>query len=325
MAVHRVRTVFSVQRVLVTKSREAALTAVQAFNNPLVTFKSETYIVLMNVAWTYLLHAYYRAKKVEYRYFKRRGKRRLFDRTESGEYRYWELLRCLKTKDCPLDPATLANLRFLIGLRNEIEHHLPPGLDDYLGSRYLACALNYEFWLTSLFGIRHSLNAAVAIPLQFGDPARAPDAPSLEAALPAKVARFIRKFDEGLSEDDYNSERFAYRLLFVRKAVGKRGQADRVIEFVRPDSELAKTIEAEHWAFKEVERPKFRPTDVVQRVRAAGFPGFGLQRHVDMWKRLNGKDPALGYGVMVAGVWLWYERWIERVIEECRLVDPRFR
>ena len=51
---------------LVRKSREAALNAVQSFNNPLTTFKTETFIVLMVIAWTYLLHAYYRQNGVEY-------------------------------------------------------------------------------------------------------------------------------------------------------------------------------------------------------------------------------------------------------------------
>jgi type I restriction enzyme S subunit len=33
------------------------------------TFKSEIFIVVMNIAWTYLLHAYYRKHHIEYRYF----------------------------------------------------------------------------------------------------------------------------------------------------------------------------------------------------------------------------------------------------------------
>ncbi len=321
----RNRSLYSVKKALIDKSKEAALAAVQTFNNPLVTFKSETYIVLMVVAWTYLLHAYYRSASVEYRYVKKRGKRRTFDRTESGAHRYWDLARSLKARECPLDGPTSANLRFLIGLRNEIEHHMPPALDDYLSSRYVACALNYEFWLTKLFGDRHSLNSAVTVAIQFRDVSRAPAAPALEAALPATVGRFIRSFDEALSESDFNSERFAYRLLFVRQAVGKRGQADRVIEFIPPDSDLANTIEHEHWALREVERPKFRPTDVVERLRAAGFASFGLQRHIEIWKRLNGKNPALGYGVEVAGVWYWYARWVDRVTEECQAADPLYR
>ena len=45
------------------------MNAVQTFNNPLTTFKTETFIVLMSIAWTYLLHAYYRREHIEYRYF----------------------------------------------------------------------------------------------------------------------------------------------------------------------------------------------------------------------------------------------------------------
>ena len=46
----RIRRVFSVKEELLKKSREAALAAVQVFNNPNVTFKSETYAVLMVIA-----------------------------------------------------------------------------------------------------------------------------------------------------------------------------------------------------------------------------------------------------------------------------------
>ena len=53
------------QRELLSKSREAALNAVQTFNNPLTVFKAETFIMLIVVAWTYLLHAYYRREGVE--------------------------------------------------------------------------------------------------------------------------------------------------------------------------------------------------------------------------------------------------------------------
>ncbi|MBI3463555.1 MAG: DUF3644 domain-containing protein [Planctomycetes bacterium] len=41
---------------------EAALGAIRVFNDPLTKFKSQSYIVLMVIAWTYLLHAYYQYK-----------------------------------------------------------------------------------------------------------------------------------------------------------------------------------------------------------------------------------------------------------------------
>src|SRR5437016_12609197 len=93
----------SMRAQLVAKSKEAALTAVQIFNNPLTQFKSETFIVLMIIAWTYLLHAYYRQTRVEYRYFELRGTRRRFSRTKTGRFKFWELDRCLSEPACPVD------------------------------------------------------------------------------------------------------------------------------------------------------------------------------------------------------------------------------
>ena len=124
------RQVWSIRAELLAKAREAALNAIQTFNNPLTTFKTETFIVLMVIAWTSLLHAYYRGQKIEYRSLNRQGpSRRKFGRTESGEYKHWELSRCLHSKSCPLDAAVKSNLRFLIGLRNEIEHHRSAGVE----------------------------------------------------------------------------------------------------------------------------------------------------------------------------------------------------
>jgi hypothetical protein len=90
----------------------------------------------MTVAWTYLLHAHYRSKKIEYRYFEKQGKRRHFVRTKEGAFKYWELARCLQHKRCPLDNETSKNLEFLIGLRHEIEHHMSPALDTNISARY---------------------------------------------------------------------------------------------------------------------------------------------------------------------------------------------
>lgn len=117
-----VRRAFSVSVELLTKSREAALAAVQIFNSPLITFKSEVFIVLMNIAWTYLQHAHYRKARVEYRYFTKTAKRRAFDKTKAGAHKHWELDRCLNDHNSPIDRDTANNLRFLIGIRHEIEH-----------------------------------------------------------------------------------------------------------------------------------------------------------------------------------------------------------
>lgn len=89
------------------------LSAVQIFNNPNIQFKSESFIVLAVIAWTYLLHAYYRNSKIEYRYFDQGEKRKSFHTTKNGAYKYWELERCLNDNESPVDNVVASNLRFL--------------------------------------------------------------------------------------------------------------------------------------------------------------------------------------------------------------------
>ncbi len=135
----RIRRVGSIKNELLKKSREAALAAVQIFNNPNISFKSESYVVLMTIAWTYLLHAYFRDQKIEYRYCQQNGKRCKFDKTKHGAYKHWELERCLTDDKSPIDQDTVNNLNFLIGLRHEIEHQMTTRIDDILSARFQAC------------------------------------------------------------------------------------------------------------------------------------------------------------------------------------------
>ena len=114
--------------------------------------------------------------------------------------------------------------------------------------------------------------------------------------------------------------------MFTRKLVNRSGQADKVIEFIDPNSELAKTISKDYWYKKEVERPKYRAKDVVAKVKEAGFGKFRIMpEHLDMWRAEDAKNTAKGYGVNVAGTWYWYESWIKRCIELCEAAGYKYR
>jgi hypothetical protein len=316
------RTVHSITNQLVAQSRAAALTAVQVFNNPLVEFKSETFIVLMNIAWTYLLHAHYRRAGVEYRYFEPRGKRRYYARSAHGAFRYWSLRDCLAYRDCPLDGPTAKNLGFLIGLRDEITHHMSPVLDHYVSARYQACLLNYNYYVKQLFGDRHGLDQHLSYSLQLQRISRDQLVTPKEAGLPGNVRSYIAAFDSTLTTEDLNSDRFAYSMLFIPRLVGKRAQADEVIEFVKADSDMAQQLNA--LMFKEVERPKFLPKDVVQQMRDQGYQWFSMHSHTQLWQSLGAKDPTRGWGVRVAGHWYWYQSWVDLVRQHCQNNAPMY-
>ncbi len=46
------------------RAREAMILAVQVFNGPGFQFKTELFVVLANIAWTYALHEYYGRKNI---------------------------------------------------------------------------------------------------------------------------------------------------------------------------------------------------------------------------------------------------------------------
>jgi hypothetical protein len=53
---------------LLLKAREAMIAAVHVFNGAGLTFRGELFIVTAIIAWTYLLHAWFKKQGVDYRY-----------------------------------------------------------------------------------------------------------------------------------------------------------------------------------------------------------------------------------------------------------------
>lgn len=322
----RVRKIFSVKNELIQKSRESMLAAVQIFNNPNITFKSESFIVLAIISWTYLLHAYYREKRIEYRYCEHRGKRKFFHKTKNGADKYWELERCLNEVESPVDSTTSANLRFLIGLRHEIEHQMTTKIDDLLSGRFQACCLNYNEYLKLFFGNGHGIENYLSFSLQFSSLTEGQIDQLIEVKnLPQNIASYIENFDKGLADTDFNDGRFSYRVLLLKKTVNRKGQADRVIEFVDPDSEIAKGLNKEYWAIKDREKPKFLPSHIWKKMQELGYSKFDQHQHTQLWKRENAKDSKKEYGVLVEKTWYWYESWLNFVKKYCETNSATYK
>jgi len=313
------RKVGSIRNKLVSKARESMLCAVQIFNNPNILFKSESFIVLSVIAWTYILHAYYRGKGVEYRYYTQHGKRRIFDKTKGGEYKYWELERCLNDDLCPIDNASKDNLKFLIGLRHEIEHQMSDRIDDYLSARFQACCLNFNSYIKDFFGADTGIDKYLTFSLQFSSISE-PEVKTLQelSDLPNNVASYIASFDDSISDEEYNDPRYAYRVLFVPKMVNHKGQADKVIEFLPANSAIAEGLNKEYVVIKEREKPKYKPGDVVKKMNEKGFSKFNMNKHTKLWQSEDARNPRKGYGAWVANEnWYWYQSWITFVENYC--------
>ncbi|TXT19378.1 MAG: hypothetical protein FD133_376, partial [Erysipelotrichaceae bacterium] len=313
----RLRSVKSVKEELIKKSREAILAAVQMFNNPLITFKTETFITLTIIAWTYLLHAYYRGKSIEYRYFKEKGSKKQYDKTKHGADKFWELEKCLDYKDCPLDDGTKNNLRFLIGIRHEIEHQMTNQIDEYIGAKLQACALNYDFYINKLFGEKYSVSRLLAMSIQFSEitPSQRKQLLSSDKLI-GNVRNFISEYENSLSVSELKDNRYAYRVLYTPVNVNHKGQADNVFEFVKADSQAANEIQSV--LIKEMERTKYIPSEIVAKIQSEGFAKFRMPQHTEMWKANDARDPEKHYGTLVSKQWYWYESWLEFVRNKCQ-------
>ena len=268
----RIRKIGSIKNELIAKAIESMLCAVQIFNNPNIAFKSESFIVLSIIAWTYLLHAYYRGNKIDYAYYSMQGSKKKYDKTKRGAHKYWELERCLNERSCPIDKVTATNLQFLIGLRHEIEHQMTTRIDDYLSARFQACCLNFNSYIKQLFGSEMGIDRFLSFSLQFSSITEE-QTKQLQpfTDLPKNISSYINSFDEAIPENDFNDPRYSYRVVYVAKTVNNKGQADKVIEFIPAGTPEAIGMNKEYRIIKDREKPKYLPSEIVSIMNKKGF------------------------------------------------------
>ncbi|BCX17640.1 MAG: hypothetical protein KatS3mg117_1322 [Geminicoccaceae bacterium] len=305
---------------LVIKAREAMLLAVQGYNSAAIRFKAETFIVLSIIAWTYLMLAHYRKRGIDCVYRDKNGNP---ETTPHGQPKYLELGALLKKQECPLTEAEKTNLEYLLGLRHEIEHRGTQRIDDAISAKLHACALNFNATIKKFFGPRCGLDHEIGFAIQFArlDPVQR-RLVSAQKSLPKVIETYNLAFEKNLSEDILKDPRYAYRVAIVPCTVNRRGQADDVYETVDPRSPEGQAIAM---IFKDREKPKFRPKDIVEMMRKQGYRKFRMHDHTTLWQAQGAKDPGKGYGVEIAGTWYWYQSWVDVVCRHCEERGDRYR
>jgi len=303
---------------LLIKAREAMIAAVHIFNSAGLTFRAELFVVSAIIAWTYLLHAWFKREGIDYKYPEKK--------TKAGAERYWELGKCLKHARCPVETGASKNLELLLEIRHEIEHRSTTRIDDALGAKLQACCINFNEVLKKEFGAQHGLEKRLPIALQFvsfGADQRA----ALKKAtdLPAHVASTIDAFEHGLTEDQMKDPAYRIKVGFLPIAAKKPGAADTAVEVFAPGSEEAAALEK--LIFKDRDRERYPSGKVVEMVKRRGFPNFEMHHHTKLWQQLDAKNPGKGYGRLgdYKGTWVWFDRWVERVLEYCDSEADRFR
>lgn len=306
------------KKELLIKSREAMLSAVQTYNNPQITFKSENYIVLSIIAWTYLLHCYYANNGIDYRYWHSQGQKKRYDKTAHGAYKHWELERCINDKKSPLEVETTENLRFLIGLRHEIEHQMTQNIDDSVSAKIQACSINYNYYIKTLFGSEFGVDNQLGLAIQFS-PIQPEQREQLQnnKKVSNNVCRYISKFEEKIPDDVAINPRYAYRVLFTRLNAKRKGQADQVVEFISEGTESADSLNKTYMLIKETEKKKYMSREIVDMMIEKGYTWFSTGSMTQYWKNeLKSRDQ---YGIYITkSQWMWYQNWIPVIEAFCK-------
>lgn len=221
---------------MLESSMDSALLAVEVYNKPRTTFRSEAFIALMVIAWTRLFHAYFNSTiGARYYYKKKNGRYELID----GERKSWELATCIK-KYGKLSTSAEKNLHFFIKLRNKIEHrHIDRReVDVLIFGECQALLFNYESLLIELFGQQFALNEALVYSLQFSQLRTPGQKKASKSALSkdlSDIAGFVEKCRNSLTEDEYNSQEYSIKLLQLPK-ISNTDRGDSAVEFLRWDA-----------------------------------------------------------------------------------------
>ena len=330
-------------RELVTKSRDAALLAVDIYNKPATKFRSYSFIVMMNIAWTSLFHAIFEKQGIKYFYRKKDSNRYIYI---DGERKAWDLSKCIKEYFKDRNPPARENLNFFIGLRNQIEHRFLPALDLEIYGECQALLLNYESLLAKEFGQEFSLSESLAIPLQLlstNPEWRNKVLKEVQSKHYKTVKEYIDAFRDSLDENVWNSSEYSFRVFLIPKIGNRQTSSDIAVEFIPYDPDKPEEMEKykKMVAFiKEKQVPvvnpgKLKPGDVSQRIRAVlGINFHPSSHHAKCWKyykvrpKSNSEHPErteikyCQYDA-VHKDYVYTEEWVEFLISE--LSDPRKR
>jgi hypothetical protein len=278
---------------LLQASIDAATLAVEVYNKPRTVFRSQNYISLMVMAWTYLFHAYFH-HKIGHRYCYKLKNHRF--EVVDGERKTWDLSTCMDKYE-KLDKAIVANLKFFIGLRNKIEHRCVTDrtLDTSIFGECQALLYNYETMLVNLFGEKYVINENLAYSLQFSTNRAKEQEKANRRALLAElkeVKQYIENYRTNLSAEVFNSQDYSVKLIQIPK-VSNTNRNDLAIEFVNwnqlnpEDKErydrLTTIIKEKVVQNQVLNMKRLKPMEVIKKVEEKTGISLGTYYHMQLY------------------------------------------
>lgn len=288
-------------KLTLQSSIDAALLAVEIYNKPRTTFRSEAYIAMMIIAWTRLFHSYFNTTIGDCYYYKKNNRYEKID----GERKAWELRTCIYEYG-KLSAPVNTNIDFFIKLRNKIEHrHIDKReVDVLIFGECQALLYNFENTLVTLFGEQYALNESLVYSLQFSHMRTSEQTSASKMALSRDVkdiVSYVAQYKASLSDEVFQSQEYSIKLLQIPKVSNTR-RSDLSVEFVRWDElseedreafeKITAIIKDKRLKVEGINVGKLKRDDVVNRVKDT-LPNtkFTSHTHTCMFHVLSIRPP----------------------------------
>ena len=286
----------------IEKSREAALLAIQIYNNPSVKFRTEGFIVYMMISFTALFHAYFEKIGIDYWYV---NKETGLPEMINGDKRYWELSTCVNEFYMDTQTPEKENLKLCIEIRNKIEHRFYNSIDLNLSGYCQSLLLNYEMLLISEFGEYFSLGGSqlsLALQLSSYNNKQQKVLNVIQTKYFNEIQDHITNFCKDIPFEIKENGRFNFRAFFIPKIGNHASSSDISIEWVKYDpnnpeemDKYQKTVGfIKEKTTQVANQGMYLPGDVVRLIKERGFT-FDMGLHTRARKlfmvRPKGKSP----------------------------------
>jgi len=191
-------------------SIESALLAIELYNKPLVSFKSESFIVLMCIAWTKVLHAYLRKNKISI----------YTTDVIPGKIQKTLSLRESINKVSTLSQAVKNNLDFFIEIRDQIVHaHQDSNvIDSKIFGQCQAMVFNFEHFVENNFSKENGFPNGFNFSLQLSKGFSEEQWNSIKKRLSKEasdISTFIDLYRDNLDGSIRQSQEFSFKAALV--------------------------------------------------------------------------------------------------------------
>lgn len=311
-------------------ARDACLSGLRVWNDPLARFRTGTFSLLFVTAWNNLAIAMLQKYGDEWRKLDDDGAPCLVNGEERSDDTMVLIGRAFPGAE---HYGLRENLQVWVDLRNAVAHRFLPALDTSVIPHAQAGLINFENAVVEAFGPEFGLGECLSVPLQlsgFRDPGVLKSAKTLLASLPLDVQAILSR--SNASPELLADPTFTLRVAFLPTVPASGRSPDAVAYFVKPGEvpdELDEMLN-QYVVLPKVgmaARPNLRAGQVIAEVERRTGLRFHHHHHVDASRRLGVRSPKedddktrdLRYAEYITSIkqYLYSQIWIDRLVKEC--------